>query len=90
MIVPDALRAFTHQGEQGQTSLQCMWHHFPAFHPGVMGNEGKAGCAGVRSLLVAQGNVGCKDVSPALPSAPTATSDLASKGWIKKSNKTQP
>lgn len=77
VIVPDALRAFAHQGKQGQTLLWCTWHRVPGFHPGVMGNEGEAGCAGVRSLLTAQGNVGCKDISPVLPSIPTATSDLA-------------
>lgn len=77
VIVPDALRAFAHQGKRGQTLLWCTWHRVPGFHPGVMGNEGEAGCAGVRSLLTAQGNVGCKDVSPILPSTPTATSDFA-------------
>lgn len=84
VIVPDALRAFAHQGKQGQTLLQCMWHRFPGFHPGVMGIEGKASCAAVRSLLTAQGNVGCKDVSSALLSTPTATSDLSDKGSLKK------
>lgn len=80
VIVPDALRAFAHHGKQGLTLLQCLWHHFPGFHPGVMGNEGKAGCAGARSLLTAQSNVGCKNVSSALLSTPTETSDLAGKG----------
>lgn len=49
-----------------------------------MGIEGKASCAGVRSLLTAQGNVGCKDVSSALLSTPTVISDLAGKGLLKK------
>lgn len=43
MIVRDALRAFAHQAKQGWTSLQCLWHHFPGFHPGMVGNEGQAG-----------------------------------------------
>lgn len=84
MIVPDALRAFAHPAKQGRISLQCVWHYFPGFHPGVVGNEGQAGCVGARSLLTARGNIGCKDVSPPLPSTPTAASDLAGTGSLKK------
>lgn len=55
-----------------------------------MGIEGKASYAGVRSPLTAQGNVGCKDVSSALLSTPTAISDLAGNGSFKKATKHSP
>lgn len=82
MIVPGDLRA--HQAKQRWTSSQCMWHRFPGFHPGMMGNEGQAGSVGVRSPLTAWGNIGCKDVSPPLPFTPAAASDLAATGLLKK------
>jgi len=75
---------FAHQAKQGQTLLPCVGHRFPGFHPGAVGNEGQAGCAGVRSLLTAWGNAGSEEVSPPLPYKPTAASALAGTGSSKK------
>lgn len=77
----DALRAFAHQAKQEWTLLVALLPWISLWRGGKCGT---GGCVGARALLTAQDSVGCENVSPPLPSTPTAVSHLAGTGTLKR------